>query len=74
MLAILEGKSWKGNVMGKSDAADMGRLKDYLQSICDRIDALDATSIGDLPAALDNMACEAGRARRLCDSLIPRTA
>jgi hypothetical protein len=55
--------------MGKSSAADMGLLRDYMQSICDRIDALDATSVGDLPAALDNMANEADRARRLCDSL-----
>ena len=47
----------------------MDDLYDYLQSICDRVDALDATSLGDLPAALDNLAAEASRARSLCDAI-----
>jgi hypothetical protein len=47
----------------------MDDLYNYLQSICDRVDALDATSLGDLPAALDNLAAEASRARSLCDAI-----
>ena len=44
-------------------------LYDHLQSICDRVDALDATSLSDFPAALDNLAAEASRARCLCDTI-----
>jgi hypothetical protein len=45
-------------------------LKIYLEKICDKVDDLDGTALGNVNKALDDLAHETSSARRLCDSII----
>lgn len=48
----------------------MPDLKEYLEAICDKVDDLDGTTFGGMATALDRLAEDANKARRLCYSII----
>ncbi len=60
-----EMSKYTGIIMNADD------LRILMQDICNKIDALNATSIGDLSdaLALDNLAAIANRGRRLSDTV-----
>ena len=60
--------------MTHEELMDLDLLKDYLESLCARMDDLDTTEFGELGKAFDRLAETASKARRLCNTLIPRRA
>ncbi|MCK5614789.1 hypothetical protein KAR91_73690 [Candidatus Pacearchaeota archaeon] len=58
--------------MTNEELMDLDDLKDYLESICEKLDQIDGTEFGKVENLLGGLAEDANKARRLCDSLIPR--
>ena len=60
--------------MTAEELMDLDDLKDYLERIYEQVLQINETRFEDLDELFDKLAEDANKARRLCDSLIPRNA